>query len=342
MRFADALGGIYGDIQELLRAATPAFTLRLARGLALAENPRNGESFGWDRCALVAEALVEKARAGQRIELEGVARRFARRGLTLDRPYLEEGSQQEYSLPVRRSNAAPARTAISSDRDVFLYTAVRIGDYLVRSAIWSREACNWIAELRTGACGALDPTLYSGASGIAWFLAELYRACGDERFRRTAIAALSHACRGVQSRRRAYGNGLYSGAAGVAYVAWRCASLLDRPNLLDESQRIFKRILRASGNCPAGDVISGEAGVILCARSNRLEWQRDRDARADSDRVGSTGAGYVFVADGEREAISEPDWVFAWDGGDRGGAAGGVRTDRTSRIPERRKRSDPV
>jgi hypothetical protein len=289
MRFVDALSRIYGDIQGSMRVATPAFTLPLAPGLALAENPRNGGSFGRDRCELVAEALVDMAQEGQRIELEGVARHFVTRGLRLERPYLGEGSQQRYSLPIGRSiAAAEARTAVSSDRDLFLRMAVRVGDYLVRSAIWSRNACNWHAELRSGGYGALAPTLYSGTSGIAWFLAELYRACGDERFGRTASAALSHACRGIESQRHAHGNGLYSGAAGVAYAAWRCASLLDRPDLLDQSQRIFKRVLHTPGNCPAPDVISGEAGMILAL------------AAAGSNASGIEGLGRTLVTSARR------------------------------------------
>ena len=292
-RFADALSRIYQEIQGSIRVATPAFTLRVAPGLALAESPPDGESFGWSRCELVAEAIVEMAQAGRPIELDGIARHFASRGLTLDRPYLAKGSQHEYSLRVRRTIQAAPPT-VSADRDGFLRSAILVGDSLVRSAIWSGEACNWIAELRTGAYGALDPALYSGSSGIAWFLAELYRACGDERFRRTASASLLHACRAVNSRPQAYGNGLYSGGAGVAYAASRCAFLLDRPNLLDESQRIFKRILRTSGNCRGSDVISGKAGIILALTA----------VGTNGDRVEMLGQALIASAQKVRNTFS--------------------------------------
>lgn len=278
-RFAGSLSQIYGEVQDSMREATPAFTLRIAPGLALAESPPDGQSFGRDRCRLVAEALVGMASEGARIgeeSLEVVALHFAGRGLSLDRPYLGAGSQQQYSLSIKAKIASTAASPpMSSNRDAFLQTAIRIGNYLVRSAIWSRDACNWIAEL-TGlrmSYGALDPMLYSGTSGIAWFLAELYRVCGDEAVRRTAVAALLHSCRTIESGRNGYGDGLYSGSAGVAYVAWRCAGLLNRPALLEHSQRIFSRILSAE-SCRAGDVISGGAGMILALAAVGSEGSR--------------------------------------------------------------------
>jgi hypothetical protein len=293
-RCAGGLSRIYDEVAEYLRAATPAFTLRLAPGLALAENPPDGESFGRNRCSLVAEALVEMSQAGEPMAVERFAQHFASRGLSLDRPYLGAGSQERYSLPVQaKIMMPPVGAAEFSDRDTFVDAAVRIGNRLVESAVWAGERCNWIAELTGGrnGYGALDPMLYSGTSGIAWFLAELYRICGEEAFRRTACGALEHSCREVETDVGRYGSGLYAGPAGVGYVAWRCASLLKRPALAEQSQQIFKRVLRTK-NCLASDVMSGEAGVILAlaaagACESRMEFF-GRALLASAKQTGNT------------------------------------------------------
>jgi hypothetical protein len=69
----------------------PAMTLPLAPGLAFAEDPGGGQSFGLHRCLLLAEAAVTAAErgvgaAGERLEV--VRERFAQAGTTLDAPYL--------------------------------------------------------------------------------------------------------------------------------------------------------------------------------------------------------------------------------------------------------------
>lgn len=47
-----------------LRSPTPLFARRLARGIALSDNPPGGASFGVSRMTLVAEALVARWRTG--------------------------------------------------------------------------------------------------------------------------------------------------------------------------------------------------------------------------------------------------------------------------------------
>ena len=174
-RFAPALSRIYGALRRHMREATPAFTLRIAPGLALAESLPDGESFGRDRCSLVAQALVGIAESGDRISegsLDAISRHFASRGLSLDRPYLGTGSRHEYSLPVQTGIAIPAaRPHESSDREAFLHAALRIGHHLARSAIWSGQRCNWVADLTGphGGYGALDPMLYRVRAALPGF-----------------------------------------------------------------------------------------------------------------------------------------------------------------------------
>jgi hypothetical protein len=75
-----------------LRPQIPAFTLKLAPGVGLAEDTGDVESFGERRCALLADGIVHAHEQGiMRADstLEAVAARFAEDGVQIDAPYLE-------------------------------------------------------------------------------------------------------------------------------------------------------------------------------------------------------------------------------------------------------------
>jgi hypothetical protein len=81
---------------------TPLFTKRLADGLALAEDPGDGTSFGMNRCRIVAESLWAMHQECLQTEDQRLARltlEFRNRGLNLDLPYLNPGSADRYELP---------------------------------------------------------------------------------------------------------------------------------------------------------------------------------------------------------------------------------------------------
>jgi hypothetical protein len=86
-----AVEDLRAALAPFLDRGAPAMTLPLAPGLAFAEDPGGGESFGEHRCLLLAEAAVTAAErglgaAGDRLD---VAReRFAEAGITLDAPHL--------------------------------------------------------------------------------------------------------------------------------------------------------------------------------------------------------------------------------------------------------------
>jgi len=84
-----------------LADGAPPFTKPLTRGLAVAEEPGDGESFGEHRCRLLAEAIVIASERGQRTmhqRLAVVHDRFRVAGIALDAPYLEPGSDDAYEL----------------------------------------------------------------------------------------------------------------------------------------------------------------------------------------------------------------------------------------------------
>jgi hypothetical protein len=98
---ADQVKRVYVDLQGHLEPRTPAFTRALAPGLGLAEDPGGGESFGMHRCLVLAEGLIRacEANAGSlESRMAVVESCFRDSGVSLDKPYLSHGSQDEYDL----------------------------------------------------------------------------------------------------------------------------------------------------------------------------------------------------------------------------------------------------
>jgi hypothetical protein len=92
------------SLTALLRPAVSLFTRQLLPGVGLAEDPATGESFGQNRCRLVAEGLVDARMQGMptlEARLDAVRRRFSTAGIDLERPYLSPGSVDRYELPER-------------------------------------------------------------------------------------------------------------------------------------------------------------------------------------------------------------------------------------------------
>ncbi len=98
------LPDLHRAVSASLRPTTPMFTKRLARGVAIAEDPGDGRSFGQHRCQLVAEGLVRAFQDGRTAAEDvtaAVAARFADDGLLISRPWLNPGSRQRYRWPTQ-------------------------------------------------------------------------------------------------------------------------------------------------------------------------------------------------------------------------------------------------
>jgi hypothetical protein len=101
--FAGALPlvrSIHDRLRGGLRHLVPSLTKRLAPGISVADEPGTGESFGQNRCRLIAEALVHAHQRGVRgldARLAAVAGRFAQDGISLDRPYAATSAGDDYA-----------------------------------------------------------------------------------------------------------------------------------------------------------------------------------------------------------------------------------------------------
>ncbi len=104
-RAAAALPRVHAAVAPYLRRAAPLFTLRLAPGVGLAEDPGGDESFGLHRSRLVAEGLfAARGAQGDPERLAIVRGHLARAGVDPDAPHLNAGTRE---ILAPRLEAAP-------------------------------------------------------------------------------------------------------------------------------------------------------------------------------------------------------------------------------------------
>ena len=87
---------------EWLRPDVPLFTKELAAGIAVADDPGSGESFGMHRCRLLAQGMIDAWQDDKQTvaaRLAAIRTRFIQNGLSLDRPYLNPHSRDIFELP---------------------------------------------------------------------------------------------------------------------------------------------------------------------------------------------------------------------------------------------------
>jgi hypothetical protein len=100
-RVAQVVSTLYSSIAPFLNAEVPAFTRRIAPGLALAEDPGTMESFGQNRCRNLAEGIIRAHDEGVRslnARLRIVESQFASEGIRLSEPHLNPRSEDSYTF----------------------------------------------------------------------------------------------------------------------------------------------------------------------------------------------------------------------------------------------------
>ena len=278
---------VHPDFANGLGDRVPAFTKVLAAGVGLAENPvtnnpQETESFGMSRCRLLANGMLDAFQDGIH-SLEGrlrvVQERFAKEGISIEAPYLNPHSNDEYepmfraplSKPHNHSKLAENRTLDPTGQ--FLETALSLGRYLAKSALWWDGRCTWMgaepsASTNTkkpaaAAFATLGPDVYGGVAGIALFLAELYRVAPDQLIADTALGAVKQAALTAERVPSTHHISLYTGWTGIAIALLR-VGLLTRN---DETQNRGHAFLDRLGKLPRDesetDFLSGKAGAIV-------------------------------------------------------------------------------
>jgi hypothetical protein len=294
---AELLPRIYYEIAQYLKPATPVFAKELAPGLGLAEDPSNGDSFGWNRCRMLADALIRAYEQGLKSESErvkAVAERFSAEGIGLDMPYLNPGSSDVYGFNVsdeyvpREGRTRHVGSEARYQAETFLDVALGIGRRLSQEAVWHLDQCNWIGfaptEPRMGShqpgmtYSALGPELYSGTSGIAFFCAELHNASGDAEMRRLALGAIRHALARVEVVRPQERLGLFTGWGGISLAAAHVGRLLKIDELIEQASELSSGATDVWPEEREFDLLLGNAGAIVAFLSLRAilpEEKRD-------------------------------------------------------------------
>ena len=95
---------VYQEHQSHFKAGVPLFTLQLAPGLALAEEPDSKfaerENFGVNRCQIIADGLLEAWYEGKDSpdkKMQCIFKQFSLAGIDLSHTYLNAGSENIYS-----------------------------------------------------------------------------------------------------------------------------------------------------------------------------------------------------------------------------------------------------
>ncbi|MFA9276044.1 MAG: lanthionine synthetase LanC family protein [Candidatus Aquirickettsiella gammari] len=165
---------------------------------------------------------------------------------------------------------------------LYLEIANRLGNVLCRDAVWDQARCNWLGWGQEMHGQRLNPVykacaadLYSGTSGIALFLAELYQFTHDRQQLRTIEAAVNQAW-SVYARLPAnLQHGFYVGGTGVAFALIRIGELLQRDTLIERGFSILDDLRRIPLDTKNIDVISGSAGAIPALLTLAKKYQRE-------------------------------------------------------------------
>jgi len=171
----------------------------------------------------------------------------------------------------------------------YIAAADEIGRHLCADAIWHEGRCNWIGALPEEGPGGslvdayttLTSDLYGGTSGVAVFLANLYRFTGDVATRKTALGAIRQAVARSVEKLSASNRGLYGGRPGVALAAACVGRLLGEDTLLEKATQLFEGADAEPGVGREYDLISGAAGALVgCLMTSEMTGEQSLLSRA--------------------------------------------------------------
>ncbi len=86
------------ELEGHLQEDVPLFTFKYTAGIGIAENPLSNESFGMNRMALLAKALIAayQSKKNTRSSMASIKNMFSDNGIDLNRPFLNKGSKQPF------------------------------------------------------------------------------------------------------------------------------------------------------------------------------------------------------------------------------------------------------
>ena len=183
---------------------------------------------------------------------------------------------------VALTQTANSAQLVGAPNPLYLDVADRIGNRLCRDAIWDHARCNWLGwsmefaqQRRSAVYQACGPELYSGTSGIALFLAELFRFTGDKQQLRCLEGAVNQALSMYERIPSSTRHGFYSGVCGIAFAMIRIGEILERDLLIERGLTIILSLRDVALDVNNIDVIGGSAGAIPVLLSLAKKYQKD-------------------------------------------------------------------
>lgn len=162
----------------------------------------------------------------------------------------------------------------------FTEAAYRIGARLCRNAIWAGNKCNWVGPSMEyidntwkTVYRAYATDVYSGTSGIGYFLSHLYAVSKDPIIKKTALGCFEQATANATQAAENTRIGFYTGWAGMAHVLQQCGPLLNT-DAFEQQAGVFLQALHQCSLPESGiDILAGCAGAIpvLLAQRHRQD-----------------------------------------------------------------------
>lgn len=278
-RILELIARTYEMVSPWIKPGTPPFTKQLAAGLALAEDPPDGSSFGFLRCEILAEGIVRAHEVkAKKIEerMEVIRQTFSEKGVSFETAYLNPGSSDIYNV-VNPPSIAPAsnQTAESTPATLntanCLDTACDVAERLAEAAYKAGDRCTWMTQDVTAKRSGLGqnnyetigPSLYDGTAGIAFFLSELAHRTNRTAPRDLAFCAIRQAVTRLKDVPEPLRFGLHVGWLGIALCEARIGVVNDAPALVREACDIVDSIATKVDSCQEYDITGGLAGGVL-------------------------------------------------------------------------------
>ena len=156
----------------------------------------------------------------------------------------------------------------------FLTAAVHIADELIQTAVRTPDGTTWNTdEILDGPVNfqvvrrPAAPDLYGGTAGIAWFLGHLAAVTSRRDLKATAVDAVRFAVRATQSGIGPESLSLFSGASGMALVAFDLGVALRQPRLrrqgVELARQVATIISSPAVSADQPDLTAGLAGVAI-------------------------------------------------------------------------------
>lgn len=177
------------------------------------------------------------------------------------------------------------------DTEGWLRTAEDIADLIIDNAFEGkdrsgRNSASWLHvsaegfEKKTWIPTVISSDLYDGKSGIAFFLAQLWKITGKKRYLDYSLATFRSAENSVRNEMKAgiLRKGLFDGVSGLAYVSAHISKITGDISYAESARDLMKRSAEISADMKNyNDIISGNAGIIAALLSMKDIFSESSD-----------------------------------------------------------------